>query len=213
MKLSEDQYLSFSGHGASDHRVSGSQFLGYAFPIESLDQLQEQLLRLKAEHHKARHHCYAYRLGRKSVDEYASDAGEPSGSAGLPILAALKSENLLNAAVIVVRYFGGTKLGIPGLIQAYKTAAQDAILDAEIVVKTECQHIQIQLSHEDLARLLNFAKQESLDVISSQWTGTPQMVLRIPLSEMTIKKEAIVKFLSGKDYYEEPDGFVWKEIQ
>ncbi len=108
------------------YKEKGSKFIAYLFPVVSDENIKNRMQEVRAEHSKARHHCYAYRLGPNGDIERANDDGEPSGSAGLPILNQIKSEELTNTLVIVVRYFGGTKLGVSGLIRAYKEATKMA---------------------------------------------------------------------------------------
>src|SRR6187551_833896 len=106
----------------AEYKDRGSKFLAYAFPISTADDFKKRLKELKEEHPKAAHHCFAYRLGNDKNNFRSSDDGEPSGSAGKPILGQIDSKELTNVAVVVVRYFGGTLLGLPGLINAYKTS-------------------------------------------------------------------------------------------
>lgn len=113
----------------------GSKFIAYAYPVSNENDIKELLINLRKEHHNARHHCYAYRLGPTGELYRANDDGEPSGTAGRPILGQLLSFELCNVLVIVVRYFGGTLLGVSGLINAYKNASIDVINNAEIVEK------------------------------------------------------------------------------
>jgi len=121
----------FTKKSIGNYKEKGSTFHALAQSTSSVIDVKSQLLNIKEEYPDASHICYAYRImiGQR-LDEYSSDAGEPKGSAGQPILNTLKGQNLINAAIIVIRYFGGTKLGIPGLIHAYKTAAEDAIKNA-----------------------------------------------------------------------------------
>lgn len=124
----------------------GSKFLGYAFPIRNTDDVKIRLQELKKEHPKAVHHCFAYRIGTDGLQFRANDDGEPSGSAGKPILGQIDSAGLTNVLVVVVRYFGGTLLGVPGLIQAYKEATSLCFASAEIVEK-DIEHI-VRLSFD-----------------------------------------------------------------
>jgi uncharacterized YigZ family protein len=114
----------------------GSKFIAYAYPIQSEEEIKEYLEILKKEHWKAGHHCYAWRLGTDGNTHRANDDGEPSGTAGKPILGQLDSFEITDTLVVVIRYFGGTKLGVGGLINAYKSAAIDALKQVEIISKT-----------------------------------------------------------------------------
>ena len=129
-----NKYITIASAGTGDFRDRGSKFLAYSYPVLSAADVKEKLQALKKEHPKAVHHCYAYRLGTDGIQFRAVDDGEPSGSAGKPILGQIDSLGLINVLVIVVRYFGGTLLGVPGLIYAYKTATA---LSLENVPKTE----------------------------------------------------------------------------
>ena len=129
-----NKYTTISTPGTGDFRDRGSKFLAYSYPVLSAADVKEKLQALKKEHPKAVHHCYAYRLGTDGTQFRAVDDGEPSGSAGKPILGQIDSMGLINVLVVVVRYFGGTLLGVPGLINAYKTATAESL---EKVPKTE----------------------------------------------------------------------------
>ena len=131
---STTKYTTISASATGDFRDRGSKFLAYAYPITSVNDVKEKLQALRKEHPKAVHHCYAYRIGTDGNQYRAVDDGEPSGSAGKPMLGQIDSMGLTNVLVVVVRYFGGTLLGVPGLINAYKTATA---LSLESVPKTE----------------------------------------------------------------------------
>ena len=118
-------------------KEKGSKFIGFAFPINSATELKKPLEKIKTEHPKATHHCYAFRLGISGENYRAQDDGEPSGSAGLPILNQLLAHEITNVIVIVVRYYGGTKLGVSGLVKAYKKCAKLTLQEAEIIVKEQ----------------------------------------------------------------------------
>jgi uncharacterized YigZ family protein len=144
--MTNEQYFYFTiaQTSTTEFKDRGSKFIAYAFPIETVDDFKKQLQALKKEHTKAAHHCFAYRIGTVGNTFRSSDDGEPSGTAGKPILGQLDSKQVTNAAIIVVRYFGGTLLGVPGLINAYKTAASLALQVTPIIQK----QIEIQYSIE-----------------------------------------------------------------
>ncbi len=129
-----DKYTTISAEGRGDFRDRGSKFLAYAYPVASAADVKEKLQALKKEHPKAVHHCYAWRIGTDGTQHRANDDGEPAGSAGKPILGQIDSLGVTNVMVVVVRYFGGTLLGVPGLINAYKTVTAQAL---ETVPRTE----------------------------------------------------------------------------
>lgn len=139
--MNEDFYFTIEKPANAEFKDRGSKFIAYTFPIETADDFKKQLQLLKKEHPKAVHHCFAYRIGTDGNNFRSSDDGEPSGSAGKPILGQIDSRGLTNTAVIVVRYFGGTLLGVPGLITAYRTAAALVLQVTPIVQK------QIEIKH------------------------------------------------------------------
>lgn len=139
--MNEGFYFTIEKPASAEFKDRGSRFIAYAFPIETAGDFKRQLQLLKKEHPKAVHHCFAYRIGTDGNNFRSSDDGEPSGTAGKPILGQLDSKEITNTAVIVVRYFGGTLLGVPGLINAYKTAAALALQVIPIVQK------QIEIKH------------------------------------------------------------------
>jgi uncharacterized YigZ family protein len=130
-----DEYLTIRSQAKSVYKDRNSKFIGLLYPIENLDEVKNYLQIAKKEYYDATHHCYAYILGVEKEIQFDSDAGEPSGSAGKPILNALLSADITNILAVVVRYFGGTKLGISGLINAYKSATLLAIENSEIITK------------------------------------------------------------------------------
>src|ERR1700704_2284357 len=130
-----DVYQTISQQSLAEFKDRGSRFLAYAYPVKTVDEFKEKLQLLKKEHPKAVHHCFAYRIGLDGNNFRVNDDGEPSGSAGRPILGQIDSKQLTNVLVIVVRYFGGTLLGVPGLINAYKTTAALALQVTPVVRK------------------------------------------------------------------------------
>ncbi|PIE84592.1 MAG: YigZ family protein [Bacteroidia bacterium] len=129
------------------YKDRGSRFLAYALPAASVEVAMAEVARLRAQHHAARHCCYAYVLGAEGDDSRANDDGEPSGSAGRPILGVLLSRELRDVLVVVIRYFGGIKLGVPGLIAAYRGATEDALDQAEVVVRTVERHYALRFDY------------------------------------------------------------------
>ncbi|MEZ4874555.1 MAG: YigZ family protein [Flavobacteriaceae bacterium] len=144
----------------------GSKFLGYAFPVTSEETIKEHLETLKKQHYNARHWCYAWQLGKQYEQYRVNDDGEPSHSAGTPIYGQLQSFEVTNTLVVVVRYFGGTKLGVGGLIQAYKTAAQMALEASEIVVKTINEEFILVFDYPEMNTVMRIIKEEVLEIES-----------------------------------------------
>lgn len=159
-----DEYCTLITRGESLFKDKGSKFFGYAFPVADEEEVKRILEEVKAEHPKARHHCYAYRLGYLGENYRANDDGEPSGSAGKPILNALLSAEVTFALVIVVRYFGGTLLGVPGLIHAYKEAAAEALAVTEKEVRTINTLVRIDYDFDQTNAVMQLIKKLELAV-------------------------------------------------
>lgn len=155
----------------------GSKFLAYAFPVSSEAEIPDLLQGIKKDHPKARHYCTALRLAPDASLERYNDDGEPSGSAGRPILGQLIKNDLTNAFLVVVRYFGGTKLGIPGLIEAYKTSAANAILAGTIVERNVFTKVRITLSYDGFPHFLNFCKHNHIPVFQEAFTENAQLII------------------------------------
>lgn len=146
----------------------GSKFYGYAYPVSSEEECKEYIEELKKQHHTARHWCYAWQLG-KHYDHYrANDDGEPNNSAGMPIYGQLQSFDVTNVLVVVVRYFGGTKLGVGGLIQAYKTGAQLALEASKIVKRTIDITFQLAFEYPEMNIVMRLIKEEDLKIVSQK---------------------------------------------
>jgi uncharacterized YigZ family protein len=156
------QTISEASHGI--YKEKGSRFLAFAYPIFSEDDFKEHIQELKKLHHNARHFCYAFKLGLTENEYRYSDDGEPNNSAGKPIYGQLLSKNLTNVGIVVVRYFGGTKLGVGGLVTAYKEAAAEALNNAKIVERTVNNFYQITFDYTIMSEVMNFVKQHDLNV-------------------------------------------------
>ncbi|ELR69109.1 protein co-occurring with transport system [Fulvivirga imtechensis AK7] len=153
-----ESYLTISSASEGFYKEKGSKFLAFAFPVATEDEVRERLEDLRKRYHDARHHCYAYILGAEKGSVRANDDGEPNHSAGDPILGQINSKHLTNVLVVVVRYFGGTKLGVSGLINAYKVSAEDALNNATIekVYLTHCIRVDYPYeSTNEVMRLIN----------------------------------------------------------
>ncbi len=163
-----DTYKSIPCQAQGLFKDNGSRFISLAYPVESEEEVKEIVSGLKKKYHDARHHCYAYRLGWKGESFRANDDGEPSSSAGRPILGQIDSRELKDVLVVVVRYFGGIKLGIPGLIRAYKTSAAEALDNAGTVEKIAGESYSIVFGYEQMNPVMKVLKdldipQKSLD--------------------------------------------------
>lgn len=151
--------------GEGLYKEKGSKFLGFAFPCSSEEEAKNKLIDLRKEHHLAVHVCYAFRFGSDKKLYRASDDGEPSNSAGPPILGQIQSFDLTNVLVAVVRYYGGTNLGVGGLINAYRTAAKEALENAEIIEDEERIEIQVSFSYEYLPQVMKLIKSQNCKIL------------------------------------------------
>lgn len=145
-----------------------SKFFGYAFPVFSEEDIKERLEELRKQHHTARHHCYAWQLGTENIRFRANDDGEPSNSAGQPIYGQIQSFDVTNVLIVSVRYFGGTKLGVGGLINAYRTSAQLALEASEIVEKTIDIHYKLKFGYDMMNKVQRIIKERNLDIINQK---------------------------------------------
>lgn len=149
-------------------KEKSSKFFGYAFPINNEDEVKEALELLKKQHNSARHFCYAYQLGTESTSYRVNDDGEPNNSAGMPIYGQIQSFDVTNVLVVVIRYFGGVKLGVGGLISAYKTAAQMAFEVADIVEKTIDVHFIISFDYKNMNKVMRIIKEKNIEMVSQK---------------------------------------------
>lgn len=163
--LFDDTYKTINRVSEGFFRDKGSKFIGYAYPIKSEAEVKTIVTRLKAEHAKARHFCWALRLSPDRSVFKLNDDGEPSGTAGRPILNTLLSSDITNVLVVVVRYFGGTLLGVPGLINAYKSATIATIEANEIVTKTVNDVYEIGFDYLEMNQVMRIVKEENLTIL------------------------------------------------
>jgi uncharacterized YigZ family protein len=145
-----------------------SKFFGYAFPVKNEEEINLHLEELKNKHHKARHWCYAWQLGKEDFQYRANDDGEPSNSAGMPIYGQIQSFEVTNILIVVVRYFGGVKLGVGGLINAYKTAAQMALEESKIITRTIDEQFEVKFDYPEMNTVMRIIKENDLNVIEQK---------------------------------------------
>lgn len=167
--LFDDTYKTIESASEGIFRDKGSKFIAYAYPIRSEDEVKPIITALRAEHTKARHFCYAYRLTPDRSVFRINDDGEPSGTAGRPILNSLLSEDVTNILMVVVRYFGGTLLGVPGLINAYKTASIEALKVSKIINKTVNDIYEANFDYLQMNDVMKLVKEEHIDVLAQQF--------------------------------------------
>ena len=146
----------------------GSKFYGYAFPVTTEEEIKKHIEELKKQHYNARHWCYAWQLGKNYEHYRANDDGEPSNSAGMPIFGQLQSFDVTNVLVVVVRYFGGTKLGVGGLIQAYKTGAKLALESSKIVERTIDEEFVLHFGYPEMNTVMRIVKDQNLNIINQK---------------------------------------------
>jgi uncharacterized YigZ family protein len=176
------------------YKDKGSKFIAYSFPVKDVEEIKEIIALLKIDHPKARHVCYAYRLGNTPEEARSNDDGEPSGSAGKPILNTIISNNLHYTLVAVVRYFGGTLLGVPGLIHAYKEASLDALKEENIFLKEPEKVIQIVFDYFQLNDVMKICKKQPIKIVQQEINNSCLFDLSFKLSD-----EEVV-FSALKDY-------------
>lgn len=174
----------------AEYKDRGSKFMAYAYPLQSAEEFKIHLNALKKGHSKAVHHCFAYRLGIDGNNFRVSDDGEPSGTAGRPILGQIDSKELTNVLIIVVRYFGGTLLGVPGLINAYKTAALMSLQEAVIIQKPVYINYRLEFNYELMNDVMRIIKQYNCEVLKNETQLFCLLELGIPqnkLNEVLLK--------------------------
>lgn len=179
-----DFYQTIAQPTTTEFKDKGSRFLAYAFPIANTDQFKEKLQQLKKEHPKANHHCFAYRLGIDGNNFRASDDGEPGGSAGKPILGQIDSKKLTDVAVVVVRYFGGTLLGVPGLINAYKTATVMALQLTPTIQKPIEVLYELQFDYTRMNEVMTLVKQMDCSIANQQQQLFMLLTIGIPKARL-----------------------------
>jgi len=178
-----DTYLSVSAPSEGLYKEKGSKFISFLFPIETPGQAKIEIDRLKKEYYDARHHCFAYRLGLTGDVWRINDDGEPSSTAGKPILGQILSNSLSDILIVVVRYFGGIKLGVPGLINAYRSAAADAIAHTTVIKKTAGTEMVISFGYPVMNDIMKIVKNHSLAIFSQSFDTECEIIAKVPLSE------------------------------
>lgn len=184
-------YNTISTPSQTEYKDRGSRFIAYAFPIQKADDFKKRLKELKEEHPKAAHHCFAYRFGTDGNNFRASDDGEPSGSAGKPVLGQIDSKGLTDVAVVVVRYFGGTLLGVPGLINAYKTSASLALQLTPIIEKPILVAYQLEFDYTLMNDVMIFVKRYGGVVMQNETQLFCRLAIGIPKGEEQVFTERI----------------------
>lgn len=188
-----DTYLTISQPSAGLYKDKGSKFLSFAYPVRGEEEIKDILGNLRKEHFSARHCCYAWSLGQNQERHRVNDDGEPSGTAGRPIFGQIQSKNLTNLLVVVVRYFGGTLLGVSGLIQAYKKAALDALNNAETVIRTLENDLEISFEYSAMNSLMLLVKEEQIEIVASDFDLISRIRIRVRAAKMETVRTRLEK--------------------
>lgn len=182
-------FKTLSSTGEGFYKEKGSKFLGFAYPCSTIEEVKAHLERLRKENHGCVHVCYAYCLGSKKEDYRYSDDGEPSNSAGAPIYGQIKSFDLTNVLVAVVRYYGGTNLGVGGLINAYRTAAKGAFENAKIVEDEDRNEIELRFTYAAMPFVMNAVKASKCLILEQDFEVAPRIKISIPISNQELEQE------------------------
>ena len=188
-----DTYRTIDKKAEGVFRDRGSRFIAFAFPVYSLDEIKSILTGLKKEFNDARHHCYAYRLGAAKQEYRANDDGEPSSSAGKPILGQIQAHDLSNILIVVIRYFGGTLLGVGGLINAYRSAASDALQNARIVEGVERLPVLIRYPYALTNDIMKIIDEEKIKITNQDFTDACKLEAMVRKSRIKQVMERINK--------------------
>ena len=179
----EDKYKEVKYHTTGIYKEKGSKFIAYSYPVYSEEEVKGKLDEVRKLEHSARHHCYAYILNTDKSAQRANDDGEPSSTAGKPILGQILSNDLTNILIVVVRYFGGVKLGVPGLIRSYKTAAAEAILEATIITKTIKEQYEVSFKYPQMNDVMRLIKEYDLEVVNTDFQIDCKLIFAVPKSK------------------------------
>jgi uncharacterized YigZ family protein len=193
--MNSDIYKTITSISHGIYKEKGSRFVSIAIPISGQEELKPIIDKIKKEHHEARHHCYAYMIGHERIIWRVNDDGEPSGTAGRPILGQINSFGLTNIIIVVSRYFGGTLLGVSGLINAYRSAAESALRNAELIEKTVNEYYEISYPYISMNDVMKILKEENI----GQSEQSFDIECRILLNFRVSSKEKVLNRLSRID--------------
>ena len=188
--MAEDSYLTIAAPADAASRERSSKFLAYAYPVRTEEEIRERLDALRKRYYDATHHCYAWRLGPHGEQFRSNDDGEPSGTAGKPILGQLLSTSVTDCLVVVVRYFGGTKLGVPGLIAAYREAAAEALAAAQIVERTVDRDVRVDFPYVAMNDIMRVIKELQPAIRAQRFDNlcTMELTIRETLAGQLVEK-------------------------
>ncbi|MCU0445082.1 MAG: IMPACT family protein [Microscillaceae bacterium] len=193
--MENDIYYTIQAPAEAMLKEKGSRFLAFAYPIDNEELIKEQLQQLRKKYFDASHHCYAYIWGEKSENYRANDDGEPANSAGMPILGQIRSRNLSNVLVVVVRYFGGTKLGVGGLIQAYKSAAAQALDNALIIEQFSQASFTIRFEYAQMNWVMKVLKDTEAQIMEQTMDLACQIKFSVRKAKSPIIADKLQNFL------------------
>jgi uncharacterized YigZ family protein len=179
----EDKYKEIQTHSTGIYKEKGSKFIAYSYPVYSEDQVKEKLEEVRKIEYSARHYCYAYILNPDKSAQRANDDGEPSSTAGKPILGQILSNDLTNILIVVVRYFGGVKLGVSGLIRSYKTAAAVVIANSTLITKTIKEQYEVSFKYPQMNDVMRLIKEFDLEVVNTNFQIDCKLIFAVPKSK------------------------------
>ncbi len=186
------EYKTLKGASEGLYKECGSKFISYAYPVSTEDQVHRLLGALKQAHPKARHRCYAYRLTPSGELSRSNDAGEPTGTAGRPILGQIQTLGLTNTLVVVIRYFGGKLLGVPGLINAYRESSRDALQKAEVIIKCVTLSYTIKFDYAVMGTLMDAITKSKVAVVRRSFDAAPYIVMEVPAQDVEAILDRII---------------------
>jgi len=193
--VADDTYLTIAHPSEGVYKEKGSRFIAFAYPVLHEDEIKELLATIRKDHFSAKHCCYAWTLGVENARFRMNDDGEPQGTAGRPIYGQIQSFGLKNIMVVVVRYFGGTLLGVSGLIRAYKQATIEAIANAEIVTRIVELNVEIEFNYLSMNAIMHFIKEEHLEIIGSNFDMKCSVLIKVRMARLN----EIISRIENKD--------------
>lgn len=195
----EDQYRTIKAPAEGLYKEKGSKFLAFAYPVKNEEEIKEIQESLRKVHHGSRHHCYAWKLGMGDDNYRENDDGEPNNSAGKPIMGQIIKYDLTNILIVVVRYFGGTKLGVGGLINAYRTAAEASINNSRIVKRQLHSHYLLSFSYDQMNEVMSMVKEMNLDQYDQDFALDCKLKIAIAMGEREQLEERL-SLMEGVDF-------------
>lgn len=196
--LFDDTYKTIEKKSEGVFKDRGSKFIAFAIPVNTEEEAKKNLAEIRKEYHDACHHCFAYRIGPDKQTWRTSDDGEPSGTAGKPIYNQILSKDLTNIFIVVVRYFGGTLLGVPGLINAYKTAAIEALNNAVLITKTVNDIYEVTYDYPVMNDVMKIIKDRGLDILSTDFSESCKVIFKVRKGESGAVYDSMKKLTSLK---------------